>query len=97
MIEKLKPYLEGLKEVGRYLILFIVSGLIVQLVDQLGKVPESSSFNIWVFTINIPVRLAFQLVLTAAGRFIDKALYEISKLTGNTSLLTKLLSLGKTK
>lgn len=93
--ENLKPYIEGAKEVGRYIILFVLSGLLVQLIDQLSKVPESQSFQIWVFTINIPVRLAFQLVFTAIGRFIDKAMYEESKITGNPNVVTKVMALGE--
>lgn len=94
-MEKYKPLIEGLKEVGRYVVLFLLSGLIVQLIDQLGKVPESAVINIWVFAVNIPIRLAFQLLFTAVGRFIDKAMYEDSKITGNTNVVTKLLSFGK--
>jgi len=93
--ENLKPYIEGAKEVGRYIILFVLSGLLVQLINQLSKVPESQSFQIWVFTINIPVRLAFQLLFTAIGRFIDKAMYEESKITGETNIVTKVMALGK--
>lgn len=82
-MDKYKPIIEGLKEVGRYIVLFLVSGLIVQLLDQIAKVPESFSFPVWVFTISIPLRLGFQLAFTAIGRFIDKAIYESSKLSGD--------------
>lgn len=84
-LEAHKPTVEAVKELGRYIVLFLTSGLIVQLTNQLVKVPESQSFNIWVFTIDIPVRLAFQLVFVGVGRFVDKALYEISKANGTVS------------
>ncbi|MFZ2882443.1 MAG: hypothetical protein WA019_05190 [Candidatus Moraniibacteriota bacterium] len=92
--DQYKPVIEAAKEVGRYVILFLLSGLLVQLVEQLGKVPESTTINIWVFAVNIPIRLAFQLLFTAIGRFIDKAMYEKSKITGETNIITKVMSLG---
>lgn len=94
-MDNLKPYIEGLKEVGRYVILFLISGLLVQLTGQITNVPESTSFAIWVFTVTIPVRMTFQLVFTALGRFIDKALYEAGKISGDKNFLTKIMSLGK--
>lgn len=90
-LEKEKPFIEGAKEVARYIVLFLVSGLLVQLINQISKIPETQSFNIWVFQIDIPIRIAFQLLFTALGRFVDKALYEIGKKSGSVNLIKGLV------
>ena len=89
MLEKMKPYVEGAKEVARWLVLFVVSWLITQTIAQIGKVPESAKVELWVFSYVIPVRMLINLVLTFVGRFVDKVLYEIGKAREERSTLKK--------
>lgn len=77
--EKLKPYIEGLKEIARWLLLFIASWIITETLNQLGAVPEKATVKIWVFNYIIPIRLLVNTLLTFLGRFIDKSLHEIGK------------------
>jgi hypothetical protein len=79
LLEKYKPYIEGAKEVARWLVLFVASWIITNTISQLGKIPESAEVKLWVFAYVIPVRLLFNIVLTFIGRYIDKVLHEIGK------------------
>lgn len=78
--EKIKPYVEGLKEVARWVVLFVVSWLITETLSQMGAVPEFATVKLWVFNYVIPVRLLVNFLLTMLGRFIDKALYTAGKM-----------------
>lgn len=83
---KMKAMSEGLKEVARWIVLFILSWLITETIAQLELVPEFYTLKVWVFTYLIPVRLAFNLGLTLLGRFVDKWLHEFGKLSGKETL-----------
>lgn len=73
------PKIEALKEVGRWVILFVVSWIITSTINQVGNVPETAQINVWVFTYMVPVRQLFVVSLTMAGRYADKYLHETSK------------------
>jgi hypothetical protein len=99
--EKYKPYIEGLKEVARWLVLFVASWIITATLSQLANVPESAEVRLWLFAYVIPVRLLFNVVLTFIGRFVDKALYEMGKAKEATGTVknpvTSLLTGGLTR
>lgn len=75
-----KPNLEALKEIGRWLVLFIVSWIIAETLKQVANVPEWYTVKVWVFTYAVPVRTLFTFGLTLAGRYVDKYLHEKAKL-----------------
>ena len=74
-----KPQIEAIKEIGRWIVLFIASWIIVQIVNQIAVVPQIWDLKIWEFHFFIPVRELFLAGLTLAGRFIDKWKFESSK------------------
>lgn len=69
------PRWEAVKEVARWVVLFVASWIITQVLSQITKVPETTNVNVWVFTFVVPVRLTIQTILTLAGRWIDKYLF----------------------
>lgn len=71
-----KANLEAIKEVLRWVILYISSWIIVQLVGQSDLVPENWLIKILIFTFSIPMRQLFVFGLTLVGRYIDKWLHE---------------------
>ena len=73
---------EALKEVGRWILLFIGAWIATTLLAQVNLVPEMASFKVWVFTFAIPVREVFIFVLTFLGRLIDKWQHEKGKVAG---------------
>lgn len=73
------PKIEALKEVGRWVALFVVSWIITATLDQIANVPEFSEVKLWVFTYTIPVRQLFTVGLTMAGRYADKYVHEQTK------------------
>jgi len=73
------PKIEALKEVGRWVLLFVVSWVITATLDQITNVPEMAQVDIWVFSYMIPVRQLFTIGLTMAGRYADKFVYESTK------------------
>lgn len=88
------PNTEGLKEVARWIVLFLVSSVIswfiTETLKQITAVPEFFSFKVWVFTYSIPLRSLLSYALTFGGRWLDKYLHENSK-------QTKGYALGETK
>lgn len=78
------PNLEGLKEVMRWVVLFVgsmvISWVITETLKQIANVPEVFNVRVWVFTYAIPVRGLFTFVLTFTGRYVDKYLHELSKI-----------------
>lgn len=77
------PTLEALKEVGRWIFLFVISWIITETLKQVVAVPEYLTFKVWVFMYAIPVRLVFQMALTTAGRLIDRWVHENPKIPFN--------------
>lgn len=79
------PNIEGLKEVARWVVLFLVSSIIswfiTETLKQITAVPEVFNLKVWVFTYAIPVRELFTFGLTFTGRYVDKYLHESSKQT----------------
>ena len=77
------PQLKGLKEVMRWVVLFVgsmvISWIITETLKQITAVPEVFNVKVWVFTYAIPVRELFTFGLTFAGRYADKYLHELSK------------------
>lgn len=70
---------EGLKEVGRWVVLLVISWVIAQTLGQVNAIPESLKVNIWVLNYSIPVRELFVFGLTFSGRFVDKWRFEKTK------------------
>lgn len=85
--ETLQGIKKGLLEVARWVGLFILSWFITETASQLTNIPEFYELHIWVFTYLIPVRLAFQFLLTLLGRLVDKALHVRGKLLGKDGWL----------
>ena len=78
------PKIEGLKEVLRWVILFVgsmvVTWVVTETLKQITAVPEVLNVKVWVFTYAIPFRELFTFALTFAGRYADKYLHEVAKL-----------------
>lgn len=70
------PTIEAAKEIGRWVVLFALSWVITETVNQLVRVPEFAQLNVWVFTYMIPVRLLLQVGLTTVGRVLDRLIHE---------------------
>ena len=65
-----------LKEIARWLVLLIVSGIITQILAQITNVPEFLNFKVWVFTFSIPFRFGLTTFLTFVGRIVDKLIHD---------------------
>lgn len=78
-----KATIEALKEVGRWLVLFLASSLIIGLEAQVKLLPDF----VKVAGIMINIRQAAVAALTFAGRYIDKYLHETGKEIGNDKLI----------
>lgn len=83
------PHAESIKSVLRLIVISVVSGIITQMLAQLNLVPESQYMKVFVFTFTIPLRSTLFLILTAAGKYVDKLLFEVNsnkrKPAGNVS------------
>lgn len=77
--EKYKPQIEGIKEVLRWALLFVISWIITVVLAQINAVPETHRLALWVFVFDIPVRAILLFTLTFIGRYIDKVRFERSK------------------
>jgi len=79
------PNMEGLKEVLRWVVLFVgsmvLTWVITETLKQITAVPETLNVKVWVFTYAIPFRELFTFALTFVGRYLDKYLHEASKQT----------------
>lgn len=73
------PNWEALKETARWIVLFVVSWVITEVLKQITLVPATYNLKVWVFTFAVPVQFALQTALTLAGRYTDKLLFERSK------------------
>lgn len=73
--------LEALKEIGRWVILFVISWIITQILAQATVIPEYYHLKVWLFVFTIPVRAVVIFGLTMLGRYADKYKHEESKLT----------------
>lgn len=71
--------IEAIKEVLRWVIFFVGSWIVSELLRQIDLVPESWLLKIYVFTFMIPARSLFVFGLTMAARYIDKYLHVNSK------------------
>lgn len=74
-----KPQIEALKEVARWIVIFLGSWIITQIVNQIVVVPQMHDLKIWEFHFLIPVREIMLTILTLAGRFLDKWKFESTK------------------
>lgn len=74
-----KPNIEAIKEIARWLVLFGSSWIITEMLTQSSAIPEFQKLDVWVFSFMIPVRTGIVFVLTFAGRYVDKFLFEKSK------------------
>jgi hypothetical protein len=81
------PFGEGVKETGRWLLLFLVSWIITETLNQANLIPESATLKVWVFSYVIPIRTAVVFALTLVGRFADKWIHEIGKATDNLKMM----------
>lgn len=79
MQKQKSPNIEAVKEVARWVVLFIAGWIITQILSQIILVPENYDLKVWVFTFSIPIRLTLSTGLTVAGRYVDKLLFEQSK------------------
>ncbi len=68
-------HLEALKEIGRWLVFFVGSWIITQMLNQATNVPEVTNVQVWVYTFAIPVRALLTFGLTMALRYIDKYMH----------------------
>lgn len=73
------PTWEGIKEVARWVVLFLVSWLITETLKQVTAIPEIANVKVWVFVYTVPVRAGVVFLLTFTGRWVDKYLFEKSK------------------
>lgn len=69
------PNWEAIKEIARWVVLFIISWVITEILAQIALVPESYALKVWVFTFSIPLQTALATGLTFAGRYVDKFLF----------------------
>lgn len=67
---------EALKEVARWVVLFLISWFVSQTLSQATAVPESYVLKVWVFAYMIPVRTLLTLALTAIGRWADRLVHD---------------------
>lgn len=67
--------IEAAKEVGRWLIFFIGSWIITQMLGQAASVPEYQFVHLWVYVFMIPLRATITFLLTMVLRYIDKYLH----------------------
>lgn len=74
-----KPRLEAVKEVLRYVILFVVSWIITETLKQISLVPTLYEVRFWVFVYAIPVQALLTFLLVLVGRYIDKYKFTKSK------------------
>ena len=70
----------GIKEVGRWLVFWIVSDIASQLLKQVHILPELYVLYVWKFVYTIPIRASFKMALTFLLRYIDKAKHQSGKL-----------------
>lgn len=73
-VEK-NAHIEALKEIGRWLVFFVGSWIVTQMLGQATQVPEFKFVHIWVYTFMIPLRAIITFVLTMALRYIDKYMH----------------------
>jgi len=69
------PKTEALKEISRWVALYIVSWIITQMLSQINLVVDFWSFKVSVFTFTIPVRTSLNTILTLTGRYVDKYVF----------------------
>ena len=62
---------EGVKRVGRFLIFFLLSEAVTQMLAQIALVPNFWFFKVSVFTFSIAVRSTLKMALTLALSYID--------------------------
>jgi len=73
---KKSAFIEGFKEVARWILALSISWIITETLKQINLVPEFAVVSISVFTYSIPVRLLLNLFLTFLSRFVDKFVHE---------------------
>jgi hypothetical protein len=66
------PQWESFKFIVRLVVFAVVSDIVVQLLNQAVKVPESLAINVWVFSYIIPARTLFVGGLTLLLSYVDK-------------------------
>ena len=71
--------IEALKSTLRWVVLFVGSFIISELIRQADLIPESWLLKIFIFTFAIPVRTLFIFGLTLIGGYVDKYLHEVKK------------------
>ena len=62
----------GIKEVGRWLVFYIASEVVTQMLAQVAKVPDFVFFRVWVFNFAIAIRSSLKIALTLSLRYLDK-------------------------
>jgi hypothetical protein len=70
-----KKIWEAVKEPLRWIVLFVASWIITQLVNQAVVIPESWEIKVWLFSFVVPLRYLIVTGLTLLGRFVDKYLH----------------------
>lgn len=68
-------HIEAAKEVARWMVFFIGSWIVTEMLAQATRVPEFQFVNVWVYTFMIPVRALVTFTLTMILRYIDKYLH----------------------
>jgi len=79
MITISKNKLEAVKEIARWIILFILSWIVTQVLAQINVLPELLNIKIWLFSFIIPLQNLVTFLLTLVGRYLDKLVYLNSK------------------
>lgn len=79
MITISKNKLEAVKEIARWIILFILSWIVTQVLAQIKVLPELLNIKVWLFSFIIPLQSLVTFLLTLVGRYLDKLVYLNSK------------------
>jgi len=81
-----KSQWEGIKRVARFLIFFLMSGVVTQMLNQIANVPDFVFFNVWVFKFSVAIRSSLKIALTLALSYLDTKRHVDWKLKYPTSV-----------
>lgn len=73
------PFYEAMKEVLRWVACVVLGWIVAATIAQISKVPEFATFNVYVFSYDVPIRLGLHTALTVLARFLDKFIFEYQK------------------
>lgn len=67
--------MEATKEVARWLVFFVISWVVSEVLRQAAVIPVSYDLYVWKFVFSIPIRSGVVFLLTMVGRYADKYLH----------------------